>query len=61
MKTVFLNGETLSIEDVVTVARKNAKVEIYDAKLGKINLIHRYVTLNLSRFSTNSVTFKNPP
>lgn len=29
-------------------AIKNAKVEIYDAKLGKINLIHRYVTLNLS-------------
>ena len=29
-------------------AIKNTKVEIYDAKLGKINLIHGYVTLNLS-------------
>ena len=30
MKTIFLDGETLSIEDVVAVARENAKVEIPD-------------------------------
>jgi len=30
LKTVFLDGETLSIEDVVAVARENAKVEIPD-------------------------------
>ena len=30
MKTVFLDGETLTIEDVVAVARENAKVEIPD-------------------------------
>ena len=30
MKTVFLDGETLTIEDVVAVARENVKVEIPD-------------------------------
>ena len=30
MKTVFLNGETLTVKDVVAVARENAKVEIPD-------------------------------
>jgi len=30
LKTVLLNGETLTIEDIVAVARENAKVEIPD-------------------------------
>ena len=30
MKTIILDGETLTIEDIVTVARENAKVEIPD-------------------------------
>ena len=30
MKTIILDGESLTIEDVVAVARENAKVEIPD-------------------------------
>jgi len=30
LKTIILDGETLTIEDIVTVARENARVEIPD-------------------------------
>lgn len=43
MKTVYIDGLSLSLEDVALVASKKAKVEIHKNSIDKINLSRNYV------------------
>jgi histidine ammonia-lyase len=43
MKKVYVDGETLTIEDVVAVARHNAKVEISEKVRDKVNRCRRFL------------------